>query len=123
MQTHGNHFWNLPIMDDPIGPLTPLAADLKVMLYLAASSALGMMSALASVLGNEGQVLSCRVVCAYLIAGGLVAAGITFMLIQYYGFSYFLLGVSIFAGYKAFDTMAFISLSITGLVKRFLSKK
>ena len=110
-------------MDDPSGPLTPLAADLRVMLYLAASSTLGLMSALASVLGNDGQELTCRVIAAYLIAGALVSTGLTFILVQYYGFSYFLLGVSIFAGYKAFDTMAFVSLGINNLVKRFLSKK
>lgn len=102
-------------------PPSPLAADLKTFAYVAVSSMLGILSALASLLGNEEKVLGLRVIMAYLVAGGLVAAGLTFLLVHYYGFSYFLLGVSIFAGYKAFDLMSFAGIAVTGLVKRFLS--
>jgi hypothetical protein len=105
-----------------IEPQSPLAADIQAVLYLAASATFGMLSALASILGNEGHPLTCRIMCAYLIAGGLVSAGLTMILVQHYGFSYFLLGVSIFAGYKAFDTLAFMSLALKGLISRFLKK-
>ena len=103
--------------------INPLAADLKVATYIAGAATLGLLSALASVLGNESKALTLRVVAAYLMAGALVSAGLTFLLVQHYGFSYFLLGVSIFAGYKAFDTLALIGIAISNLVKRFLSKK
>lgn len=102
-------------------PPSPLTADLKTFAYVAVSSMLGILSALAALLGNEEKALSLRTITAYLVAGGLVAAGLTFLLVHHYGFSYFLLGVSIFAGYKAFDLMSFAGIVITGLVKRFLS--
>jgi hypothetical protein len=107
----------------PMEPINPLSADLKIASYLAGAAMLGLLSALASVLGNESKALTVRVICAYLLAGALVSAGITFLLVQHYGFSYFLLGVAIFAGYKAFDTLALIGIAISNLVKRFLAKK
>lgn len=106
-------------MIDP--PQSPLSADIKTVAYIAASSLFGILSALASLLGNEEKALSLRTILAYLIAGGLVATGLTFLLVSYYGFSYFLLGVSIFAGYKAFDSLSLIGLAISGIVKRVIS--
>jgi hypothetical protein len=102
-------------------PPTPLSADVKIIAYLVVSSMLGILSAFAALLGNEEKVLGWRVISAYLIAGGLVSCGVTFILVHHYGFSYFLLGVSIFAGYKAFDILAFVGIAIASLVKRFLN--
>lgn len=124
------HTWTQRQIKDYMDPPTPLdviptviSVDMSVLLYLASSSTLGLISALAAVLGNEEKELTWRAVAAYLIAGALVSLGLTFFLAAQYGFSYFLLGVSVFAGYKAFDTLAVIGVAISSLVKRFISKK
>jgi len=104
----------------PIPPDAPalISVDWGIVLYLASSSTLGLMSALASLLGNDSQNLTWRAVAAYLIAGALVSLGLTFFLVAEYGFSYFLLGVSIFAGYKAFDTLAVIGMAVSEIIKK-----
>lgn len=112
------HDGRRPMIDPQHSPLT---ADMKTVAYIAVSSTLGVLSALAALLGNEEKALSFRTITAYLVAGGLVSCGVVFLLVQYYGFSYFLLGVSIFAGYKAFDSLSLIGLAVSNLVKRFLN--
>lgn len=109
----------------PLDPIPSIAenVDLSVILYLATSSSLGLVSALAAVLGNEEKPLTGRAVAAYLIAGAVVSLGLTLFLVTQYGFSYFLLGVSVFAGYKAFDTLAVIGIALTGLYNKFVQKR
>lgn len=107
---------------EPIPSITS-SIDIGVILYLASSSSLGLISALASVLGNEEKELTLRAVAAYLIAGAAVSLGLTLFLVAQYGFSYFLLGVSVFAGYKAFDTLAIISMALSSLYQKFVQKK
>lgn len=101
----------------------PLVVDIKSALYISVSSMLGLLSAFASLLGSGDQILNPRIVAAYLLAGALVSAGLTFLLAAQYGFSYFLLGISIFAGYKAFDMLAMIGIAVSSLVKRILGKR
>jgi hypothetical protein len=102
---------------------TVIRVDFDVILYLASSSTLGLISAFAALLGNEEKALSWRPVAAYLIAGALVSLGLTFFLAVEYGFSYFLLGVSIFAGYKAFDTLAIIGMAVSTLIQKLINRK
>jgi len=79
--------------------------DLKMVGYLSVVIMLGALSALASLLGSE-RVLDKRVIITYILSGGIVSLGIVLLLIDTYGFSYFLVGTAIFAGYKAFDLLA-----------------
>lgn len=102
---------------------SPTETDLRTVAYLAAALTLGAMSAIASLLGDGTRALSWRVIVAYLLSGGLASMGLVLLLIEYYGFSYFLVGVAIFAGYKAFDVLAAISVAVTSLVKRILGKQ
>lgn len=97
-----------------------LFEDIKVLGYLIVSSMLGLLSAFTSLLGASETPITWRTVGAYLMAGALVSAGVTFMVIEIYGFSYFLLGVSVFAGYKAFDTLTLVAVAVGGLVKKIL---
>ena len=110
------------LVTDTTKPVSPMIADIREIAYLSASAGLGLLSALASLMGGD-KPLTARIVIAYLIAGALVSVGITMFLVAEYGFSYFLLGVSIFAGYKAFDTLAMIGLAVSNLVTRFTDKK
>lgn len=103
-----------------IDPVPPLFEDLKVAAYLGISAMLGLFSALAALMGNEEKKLTWRIVVAYLGAGALVAGGVTLLLIERYGFSYPLLGVSIFAGYKAFDILAAAGIALAGVVKKII---
>lgn len=110
------------IMDapPPPEPLFP-GTDTRVLVYLATSAMLGALSALASLLGSQ-RILSWRVVGAYTVVGGLVALGVTLVAVDKIGFSYFLVGISIFAGYKAFDLMAAISLRLSQIIPRLLER-
>lgn len=92
-------------------------------LYLCTALTLGALSALAALLGDPTRTLTSRVVAAYIISGGLAAVGLTLLLIEKYGFSYFLVGIAVFAGYKAFDVLTIISLAVTALIKRIFGPK
>ena len=93
------------------------------MLYLGAVVAFGSLAALAALLGDESRKITSRVVFAYLVAGGLASAGVVLLLVESYGFSWFLLGVSVFSGYKAVDVLALCSHAIGLLLKKFLGEK
>lgn len=101
--------------------LPPVLSDLRELAYLSVSAILGLLSAFASLIGSDKQ-LNARIVTAYLIAGALVSLGITMFLVSKYGFSYFLLGVSIFAGYKAFDILTLAGMAIAKLAQKIISK-
>ena len=90
--------------------------------YLMSALTLGAISSIASLLGSD-RPLDARVVVAYIISGSIVSLGIVLLLVEQYGFSYFLVGTSIFAGYKAFDVLALISVGVTSFVKKFMSTK
>jgi hypothetical protein len=112
----------------PLDSVSPIiSVDVSAVLYLASSSTLGLISAFAALMGDERKKLTWRAVTAYLTAGALVSLGITLFLVEEYGFSYPLLGVSIFAGYKAFDTLAVLGMAVgtavSSLVKKFFSNK
>lgn len=108
----------LPMDELPKNIPPTLFNDIKVLGYLIVSSMLGLLSAFTSLLGSVGTPITWRTVSAYLLAGALVSAGVTFMVVEIYGFSYFLLGVSVFAGYKAFDTLTLVAVAVSGLVKK-----
>jgi len=96
--------------------------DQKFTFYLAyygSALVLGALAALASLMGSS-KVINARVVITYCLAGGLVSLGIVLLLIERYGASPFLIGVSIFAGYKAFDIAALLGVAVTRLVERVL---
>lgn len=88
-----------------------------LILYYISSLCLGGLSALASLLGSQ-QVLNLRAILSYILAGGLVGLGTVLLLIEKYGPSPFLIGVSIFAGYKAFDVAAVVGVALMDLMKR-----
>jgi hypothetical protein len=96
----------------------PALFDLKIIGYLVVASMLGLLSAFAALVGTESKEITWRTMVAYTLAGALVSAGVTFLLVEAYGFSYFLLGVSIFAGYKAFDTLAIVGMATANIAKK-----
>ena len=106
-------------MDPNITPPTNLAWQQAV--YLLASLVLGSISALAALLGSE-RALTWRVVSAYLIAGGLASVAVVLLLVEKYGFSYFLCGAGILAGYKSFDMLALLSLAISQAARKYITK-
>jgi len=83
--------------------------------YIVATICFGALSGLASFLGSD-KILSFRVLGAYVVSGSICSLGVVLLLGERYGFSYFLVGVSIFAGYKAFDVLAALSMAVSGLV-------
>ena len=105
------------MIDRILSAIDPLLLDIKAIGYITLCSTLGAISALASLLGMPSKALNIRVVSAYVLAGGLVSAGITFFLVDNYGFSYPILGISIFAGYKAFDTLSVVGVAVSKLAK------
>lgn len=75
------------------------------LVYVGTAAIMGSLSCLASLLGND-QPLSIRNVLSYVLAGGIVSAAVVLVTIDKFGASYFTVGLSIFAGYKAFDVLA-----------------
>lgn len=100
---------------------TPLEIDWKQMWYIVTSLCLGSLSAMASLLGSD-QPLAPRIIATYLISGGVASAAVIFLLVEKYGFSYFLCGAGILAGYKATDVLAILSYAIAGFTRKFLVK-
>lgn len=92
--------------------------SMATLMYLLSAFTFGSLSALAALLGDASRILTGRVIFAYIISGGLASMGLILLLIEKYGFSYFLVGVAVFAGYKAFDILAVISLTITKIAKK-----
>lgn len=95
-----------------------LTPESKHIWYLTTALGLGAISAMASLLGDDERKLTWRIVMAYLLSGGLASMGLVLVLVEWYGFSYFLVGVAIFAGYKAFDVLAITSWTITKMVRK-----
>jgi hypothetical protein len=95
-----------------------LTPESKHIWYLTTALGLGAISAMASLLGDDERKLTWRIMVAYLLSGGLASIGIVLILVEWYGFNYFLVGVAIFAGYKAFDVLAIVSWTITKMVKK-----
>jgi hypothetical protein len=106
----------------PTNPPAATDIDARHLSYLVVAMTFGALSALASLLGTSNP-LSFRVVFGYLLSGGLAAGGVVLILVEQYGFNYFLCGAGIFAGYKAFDLLAMISIALSNLVQKFLTKK
>lgn len=100
----------------------PTHADMRIFAYLLSALTLGALSAIANLLGDGNRILTPRVIAAYLLAGGLSSMGLVLLLIENYGFSYFLVGVAIFAGYKAFDVLTAVSVLVTKLVRKIFDK-
>lgn len=106
-------------MDTNIPPPTNLAWQQAA--YLAVALTLGAVSALAALLGSD-RVLTWRLVLSYLLAGGLASGVVILLLVEKYGFSYFLCGAGILAGYKSFDMLALLSLAISQLARKYITK-
>jgi drug/metabolite transporter (DMT)-like permease len=104
-------------------PTVPSATNIDAshLGYLVVAMTFGAMSAMAALLGSENP-LSARVVAAYILAGGLASVGVVLVLVESYGFNYFLCGAGIFAGYKAFDLLAAISIGVSNVVSKFIKK-
>ncbi len=115
-------------LSDLIATVSPskLAEDLSLesrhIWYLTTALGLGAISAMASLLGDDERKLTWRIVTAYLLSGGLASIGLVLVLVEWYGFSYFLVGVAIFAGYKAFDVLAIASWSVTKVVRKIIGE-
>ncbi|TXH05156.1 MAG: hypothetical protein E6R05_02270 [Candidatus Moraniibacteriota bacterium] len=115
-------------LSDLIATVSPskLAEDLspesRHIWYLTTALGLGAISAMASLLGDDERKLTWRIVTAYLLSGGLASIGLVLVLVEWYGFSYFLVGVAIFAGYKAFDVLAIASWSVTKVVRKVIGE-
>ena len=115
-------------LSDLIAAVSPskLAEDLspesRHIWYLTTALGLGAISAMASLLGDDERQLTWRIVTAYLLSGGLASMGLVLVLVEWYGFSYFLVGVAIFAGYKAFDVLAIASWSVTKVVRKVIGE-
>lgn len=86
--------------------------------YFASVLLLGSIAAISSLLGSRDNI-SIRAIWTYALSGGLVALGLTLLLAESYGFSFFLMGVAIFAGYKAVDVLTGVSALITDFVRKF----
>lgn len=99
-------------------PLT----DAATLWYLATVVMFGALSAFAALLGDSTKQLSARAVAAYILAGAAAAWGVVTLLVDYYGFSWFLLGVSVFAGYKAVDFLTVIGAAISGAINYGINK-
>lgn len=95
--------------------------DLAKVWYLLTALTLGALASIASLLGSD-KPLDIRVIVAYIIAGSIVSLGIVLLLVEQYGFSYFLVGTSIFAGYKAFDVLTLVSVGVSTLAKKYVMK-
>lgn len=104
----------------PVPPATDI--DAQHVGYLAVAMTLGALSAVAALLGSENP-LTVRVVLSYLLSGGLAAGGVVLVLVEQYGFNYFLCGAGIFAGYKAFDILAMVSMALSTAVQKLFNKK
>lgn len=111
---------------DPSGlpplPSSPLELDWKHFTYLLTALVLGSLSAVAALMGSD-QPLSRRVVMSYVFSGGAASSAVVLLLVDKYGFSYFLCGAGILAGYKAADILALLSVAITQAAQRFLNRK
>ena len=100
-------------MDD----LRPPNTDANTLWYLSAVFVLGSLSSIAALLGDKAAVIEPRTICAYVIAGAMAALGIVLVLSYWYGFNYFLLGVSVFAGHTAVQVLALGSRLVRNLLK------
>ena len=66
---------------------------------------LGGLASFANLLGST-KALAARVVISYVLCGALVSLGVVLLMVEHYGQSPFLIGCSVFAGYKALDITA-----------------
>lgn len=66
---------------------------------------LGGLASFANLLGSS-KALAARVVISYVLCGALVSLGVVLLMVEQYGQSPFLIGCSVFAGYKALDITA-----------------
>jgi hypothetical protein len=99
----------------------PQAVDWSLAGYILTALSLGSLSSLANLMGSDRQI-TFRVVLAYVLVGGLCSAGLVMLAVERLGASYFVIGLSVFAGYKAFDLMAGISSALTIVAKKFLNQ-
>ena len=100
-------------MDD----FKPPTADANTLWYLSSVFILGSLSSIAALLGDKAAIVDSRAIAAYVIAGAMAALGIVLVLSNWYGFNYFLLGVSIFAGHTAVQVLALGSRLVSNLLK------
>lgn len=94
--------------------------DAKTLLYLSGAMLVGSLSSVAALLADETRAVTRRLLFAYFALGAVASLGVVALLMEKYGSSYFLIGVAVFASYKAVDILASISLAITALVKKFI---
>lgn len=83
---------------------------------------LGGLASFANLLGST-RALAVRVVVSYILCGALVSLGVVLLMVEYYGQSPFLIGCSVFAGYKALDIMAMTWVVFTRWFNFFVQSK
>ena len=111
---------NLSLLKDSKIP-PPLEADNRLIAYILLIIAMGGIASIASLLSSEA-VISTRAIVAYLMSG-LVASGvIVTLLVDQYGVSWFMVGVSILAGYKAIDFLAIAGAWFKNLAGKYVAK-
>lgn len=101
----------------------PPQLKLDTLVYMGAAMTLGSIAALAALLGSKDVTLSARSVAAYLITGGVCSLGIVLLLVEQYGFSYFLVGVAFLSGYKAVEVLTLLGAVAAKFLSSFLEKK
>jgi hypothetical protein len=110
---------SLFIKESKIPP--PLEADNQLITYILLIIAMGGIASIASLLSSEAAI-SMRAIIAYLMSG-LVASGvIVTLLVEQYGVSWFMVGVSILAGYKAIDFLAIAGVWLKNLTGKYVAK-
>lgn len=107
----------LTATDNPATQEFEILLQGKMMIYMGMASLLGALSAVASLLGSD-RPLTARIFSAYLISGGLVSLGVVLLAGDLYGYSPFLVGVAIFAGYKSFDSLTALASAATALLRK-----
>jgi hypothetical protein len=105
-------------MDMPPNNIEDPSYVIERLWYFASVLLLGSIAAISSLLGSRDNI-SVRAVWTYALSGGLVSLGLTLLLAESYGFSFFLMGVAIFAGYKAVDVLTGVSALITDFIRKF----
>lgn len=109
---------------DASSPLpSPLEWDRKVVLYVALAAGFGGFAAFVSLLQKENVPLRLRTVLCYILGGVVASSVIVMLLIEKYGASYLLAGVSTLAGYKALDILSNLGVGLIALIRRAFKDK
>lgn len=88
--------------------------------YYATALTLGALASFSALLGSPDKQITIRGAFAYVLTGGLCSLMIVLLLVEKYGPSELLIGVSILAGYQAFNMFFVLGVAMSGMAKRIL---